>query len=74
MDKKTHVNFWFVIVALLSLLLIQNLYSQYTQVKPIPYSQFHRLLEQGSVAEIAITQNQIFGTLKEKMPMDSKIL
>ena len=66
MDKKTHINFWFVIVALLSLLLIQNLYLQYTQVKPIPYSQFHQLLEQGRVAEIAITQNQIFGTLKEK--------
>ncbi|QOJ19609.1 MAG: ATP-dependent metallopeptidase FtsH/Yme1/Tma family protein [Gammaproteobacteria bacterium] len=66
MDKQTHFSVWYVIVALLSILLIQNLYSQYTQVKPIPYSQFHHLLEQGSIAEIAITQNQIFGTLKER--------
>ncbi len=66
MDKKVQINFWFVVVAMLSLLLIQNLYNQYTQVKPIPYSQFQHFLEQGRIAEIAITQNQIFGTLKEK--------
>ena len=66
MDKKAQINFWFVTVAILSLLLIQNLYTQYTQVKPIPYSHFQHLLEQGSVAEIAITEHQIFGTLKEK--------
>ena len=66
MDKKSQINFWFAIVAILGLLLIQNLYSQYTQVEPIPYSRFQHLLEQGSVAEIAITEHQIFGTLKEK--------
>ncbi len=66
MDKKAQINFWFIIVAFLGLLLIQNLYSQYTQVEPIPYSRFQHLLEQGSVAEIAITEHQIFGTLKEK--------
>lgn len=66
MDKKAQVNFWFIVVAVLSLLLVQNLYTQYTQVEPIPYSRFQHLLEQGGVAEIAITENQIFGTLKEK--------
>lgn len=66
MDRRTHLNFWFVTLALLALLLVQNLYKQYTQVEPIPYSRFQHLLEQGQVAEIAITENQIFGTLKEK--------
>lgn len=66
MDNKEKINFWFIIVAILSLLLIQNLYTQYTQVKPIPYSRFQHFLEQGQIAEIAITENQIFGTLKEK--------
>ncbi len=65
MDKRTQINFWFVIVAVLSLLLVQNLYTQYTQVKPIPYSRFQHFLEDGRIAEIAITENQIFGTLKE---------
>lgn len=66
MDKKVHINFWFIIVAILGLLLIQKLYSQYTQIEPIPYSRFQYLLEQGLVSEIAITENQVFGTLKEK--------
>ncbi|MBY0473835.1 MAG: ATP-dependent zinc metalloprotease FtsH [Nitrosomonas sp.] len=66
MDKNIRLNFWFFTVALLSLLLVQNLYKQYTQVEPIPYSRFQHLLEKGQVAEIAITENQIFGTLKEK--------
>ncbi len=66
MDKKVHINFWFIIVAMLALLLIQKLYSQYTQIEPIPYSRFQYFLEQGLVSEIAITENQIFGTLKEK--------
>ena len=66
MDKKAQINFWFIIVAILGLLLIQKLYSQYTQIEPIPYSRFQHFLEQGSVSEIAITENQIFGTLKEK--------
>lgn len=65
MDKKAQVNFWFIMAAMLSLLLIQNLYTRYTQVEHIPYSRFQHFLEQGRVAEIAITQNQIFGTLKE---------
>lgn len=65
MDKRTQINFWFIIVAVLSLLLVQNLYTQYTQVKPIPYSRFQHFLEDGRIAEIAITENQIFGTLKE---------
>ncbi len=63
---STKINFWFVIVAMLGLLLIQNLYTQYTQVEHIPYSRFQQLLEQEKVAEIAISQNQIVGTLKEK--------
>lgn len=66
MGKNIHLNFWFFTVALLSLLLVQNLYKQYTQVEPIPYSRFQHFLEKGQVAEIAITENQIFGTLKEK--------
>ena len=64
--KKSQINFWFVIVALLGLLLIQNLYSQYTQIEPIPYSRFMHFLDEGRVAEIAITEHQISGTLKEK--------
>lgn len=66
MDKKTQINFWYVIIAILGVLLIQSLYSQYTKVQPIPYSKFHELLDQDRIAEIAITENHIYGSLKEQ--------
>jgi cell division protease FtsH len=66
MDKKAQLNFWYIIIAIFGILLIQNLYSQYTKVEPIPYSRFHQLLEQGKIAEIAITENHIYGKMKDK--------
>lgn len=64
MDKKEQINFWYVLAAVLCVLYLQNLYNQYTEVKPIPYSQFQQLLDQGKIAEIAITDQYIYGTLK----------
>ncbi|MGH6928007.1 MAG: ATP-dependent zinc metalloprotease FtsH [Dongiaceae bacterium] len=65
MDKKTHINFWYVIAAVLAVLFIQNLYLQSTKLTPIPYSRFTALLNDDKMAEIAITQNHIRGTLKQ---------
>ncbi len=66
MDKKFQINFWYVIIAILGILMVQNFYKEYTKVEPIPYSRFHTLLEQDKITEIAITENHIYGTLKEK--------
>jgi len=68
MDKKTQINFWYVIAAVLGILFVQNLYIQGTKIAPIPYSRFQALLDEGKVVEIAITQNYIRGTLKEAGP------
>src|ERR1043165_4788964 len=65
MDKKTQINFWYVIAAVLGILFLQNLYLQSTKATPIPYSRFKVLLNEDKVAEIAISQNHIRGTLKE---------
>lgn len=63
MNKKNQINFWYVIFAILGVLLIQNLYTQYNKIKPIPYSQFQTLLDRGEIAEISIAQDRIYGTL-----------
>lgn len=65
MDKKNQINFWYVIIAILGILLVQNLYTQYKKVKPIPYSQFQTLLDQGEIAEIAIAEDHIYGSLRK---------
>ncbi len=67
-DKKVHIHFWYVIAAVLGMLLIQSLYLDSTRNTPIPYSQFQTLLNAGKVAEIAIAQNYITGSLKEAQP------
>ena len=66
MDKKEQINFWYVVAAIFSILLLQNLYNEYTKIEPIPYSRFQHFLEDGRIAEIAITDQYIYGTLKTR--------
>ena len=68
MDKKIHINFWYVTGAILLMLWIQSLYLASAKSTPIPYSRFQTLLNEDKVAEIGITQNSIRGTLKEAQP------
>src|SRR6201993_1285638 len=71
-DKKFHINFWYVIAAVLGMLLIQHLYLESRKLTPIPYSQFEKLLNEDKVKEVWISQNQIQGTLKEAEPNGAK--
>jgi cell division protease FtsH len=68
MDKKVHINFWYVIAAVLGMLWIQSLYQQGTAPTPIPYSRFQTLLNDGKVAEVEISQSSISGALKKGEP------
>jgi cell division protease FtsH len=68
MDKKIHINFWYIIAAVLGMLLIQDLYLESTKLTPIPYSRFQALLDEGKVAKVAIAQDYISGSLKETQP------
>ncbi|SDY39332.1 cell division protease FtsH [Nitrosomonas halophila] len=64
-DKKAQINFWYILTAIFGILLIQSIYSEYTRIEPIPYSRFQSLLERGHVAEVNITENHIYGSLRE---------
>src|SRR5487761_1561144 len=65
MDKKVHINFWYVIAAVLGMLWIQSLYLQSTERTPIPYSRFQTLLNDGKIAEVDIGPNYVTGSLKK---------
>jgi cell division protease FtsH len=67
-DKKFHINFWYVIAAVLGMLLIQDLYLESTKLTPIPYSRFQTLLNENKVEKVAIAQNYISGSLKGAQP------
>ncbi len=68
MDKRTHIHFWYIVAAVLGMLLIQSLYLQSTEYTPIPYSEFQSLLKENKISEVAITQNFIRGKLKKPGP------
>jgi cell division protease FtsH len=68
LDKKLHINFWYIIAAVLAMLLIQDFYIESTKLTPVPYSRFQTLLDEDKIAKIAIAQNYISGSLKEAEP------
>ena len=59
---------WYVLAALLGVLLFQQFWTSYSQVETIPYSEFEALLDQGNVAEVTVSTDSIQGTLKEPLP------
>jgi cell division protease FtsH len=68
MDKKFHINFWYVIAAILGMLWIQSLYLGSTQPTSIPYSKFQDLLNENKIAKVEIGPNYIEGSLKKPEP------
>jgi cell division protease FtsH len=68
MDKKTNFNAWYVVIAVLAILLLQALFQQARQTEYVPYSQFRGLLEAGKVDELVITESRVLGTLRDAAP------
>jgi cell division protease FtsH len=65
MEKKTQFSVWYFAFALLSVIVLQNVWQGVRTTASIPYSEFQLLLKEGKVAEISVADNQIIGTYKE---------
>jgi cell division protease FtsH len=63
--REHHINFWYVILAFLGILLIQNFLVRSAGVKTIPYSEFQSLLQQQRLADIVVGQTTITGKYKD---------
>ncbi len=64
MEKHHKFSIWYILLAFWLVLIIQNYISTVMAIKTIPYSQFLGLVKDGKVTELAITENQIQGTMK----------
>ena len=64
-DKETHINFWYVVIAVSAVLFAQFFMEQTKRVQTIPYSEFRTLLEAGQLESIGISATSIRGKLKE---------
>jgi FtsH-like protein len=72
MERRTQFSIWYFACTVLAVLLLHNMWAGARSTAPIPYSEFQTLVKEGKVADIAITDNQIHGTLKS--PVDGKSL
>lgn len=67
--KREHqINFWYIVAAVLAVLIIQGLLYQPIHVKEIPYSEFQKLAEQGKIADLVVGPKKITGTIKDAKP------
>jgi cell division protease FtsH len=69
-EKKTQINVWYVLLALLAVLTIQDVLIATRQTETLPYSEFKRLVADGKVAEATIGPTTITGRFRE--PVDGK--
>jgi len=63
-EKKARFSIWYILFGVWVVLLIQNLLVSALSVERIPYSQFLKLLQEGRIKEIAVSQNTIEGTIR----------
>jgi len=67
MDKKTQINFWYMVAAVMAMIAMQTwLASQ--SVRTVPYSEFQSLLKDGRLSEVTVSENHIRATVKERRP------
>ncbi len=64
MEKHHKFSIWYVLVGVWIVLLVQHYLMLAFSIKTIPYSEFLKLLEEGKVAEVAVTSNEIQGRLR----------
>ncbi len=68
MDKKASFNAWYLIIAVLALVVIQGLWQESQRTEYLPYSQFESYLEGGRVDNLTITETRVLGELKDAQP------
>ena len=68
LPKQTQFTVWYLIVAVMLVLWLNQTVQQYRQVEPLAYSEFMALAKDGKVKEIAILDNHIQGELLAPLP------
>ena len=64
MERKTQLNIWYLVMAVLGVILLQDLWQQAQHVQPIPYSEFERKLDRGEIERVTVGDIHIAGTFK----------
>ncbi len=70
--REHHINFWYIVAAMLAVMLIQDFMVTASQTKTIPYSEFQDLIGKAEVGDLVVGPTTITGTLKNAKPNEPK--
>ena len=62
MNRKHQINIWYVLFAVMGVVLIRDLWVQNQTIEAIPYSQFESYLDDGVIEKVTIGSSTIRGT------------
>jgi cell division protease FtsH len=63
LERKTQINLWYLMIALVAIIWLRDLWVTSREVEPLAYSEFLQMLQNGQIADIAIRDNVISGSL-----------
>jgi cell division protease FtsH len=66
MERRTKIHLWYVVLALLGIILLQNFLAERQHIKAIPYSEFQQYLREGRISDVVVSSQSLEGTLKPK--------
>lgn len=64
MNKKISFSLWYVLLAVMAVVLVHDFILALNKVEEIPYSQFRSLVAEGKVAEVSLSTQLVTGKLK----------
>jgi len=65
MERQHKFSLWYVLLGIWGVFIIHNMIFSAMSIRTIPYSEFLKLIKEGKISEVAITQNQIQGRLTD---------
>ena len=66
MNKTTSFSIWYVLLAIMAVVLVHDFIHALNKVEELPYSQFKSLVAAGKVAEVSVTSQVLTGKLKAR--------
>jgi cell division protease FtsH len=74
MDKTQKLNLIYAVIAIVGIMILQDILIRQQTVQPVPYSELELLLQQGKVAELTIRERNIVGQLRDVDNQGKKIV
>ncbi|MDF0665460.1 MAG: ATP-dependent zinc metalloprotease FtsH [Nitrospira sp.] len=64
MNKKVSFSIWYVLLAIMAVVIVHDFIHALNKIEELPYSEFKRLVDAGKVAEVSVTSQVLTGKLK----------